>query len=91
MASYLIPQSQAWFKFISRHHTDLLETIADVQANERRPDICCLCGSEEYADYFRSGENGPEDTVLTLRLCPECKKNREEANGESFLPIPENS
>lgn len=85
-AASLLPHTEEWFAILSRQNPQQASMARTVLKVVGSSEVCTFCGDDPAPDY-RLIEAGAPDSVMTVKLCDDCRKIRRDQHGETFVPL----
>lgn len=82
-----IPHTAEWFEQLDIEEPQKAQMTRTVLASAENNNVCSICGDTPAFDYRREGLMLPGILTLTLRLCDDCLKGRDQLFGEKFIPL----
>lgn len=85
-AASLRPHTEEWFAVLSRQNPQQASVVRTVLEAVGSTEVCTFCGDDPAPDY-RLIEAGAPDSVMTVKLCDDCRRIRKDHHGETFVPL----
>jgi hypothetical protein len=86
-ADSLVPHTEEWLAVLSRQNPQQAQLARVIREASGEPDGCTVCGDVPARNYRLANGVPQPDTVLTMRLCDDCRGIRKAMHGEVFEPL----
>jgi len=83
-ADTLVPHTDEWFAVLSRQNPQQATLVRNAIAAAVSIDVCSFCGDGPALNYRLINALVQRDTVLTAKLCDDCRVIRRHQYGEAF-------
>lgn len=81
-ADLLVPHTEEWLAVLSRQNPQQAKLARVIREASGEPDGCTVCGDVPARNYKLANGVRQPDTVLTMRLCDDCRGIRKAMHGE---------
>jgi Permuted papain-like amidase enzyme, YaeF/YiiX, C92 family len=86
-ADSLVPHTEEWFAVLTRQNPQQAQFTRMFIEREGSREVCTFCGDSPAANYRAVGVAVQRDTVLTAKLCDDCRGIRKVQFDEEFSPL----
>jgi uncharacterized protein YycO len=86
-ADSLIPHTEEWFAVLSRQNPQQAQFTRMFIEHEGSREVCTFCGDSPAPNFRATGVTVQRDTVLTVKLCGDCRGIRRAQFDEEYSPL----
>lgn len=86
-ADSLMPHSDEWFAVLTRQNPQQAEFTRMFIERGGSREVCTFCGDSPAPNYRATGVTVQRDTILTAKLCDDCRGIRKAQFNEDYSPL----
>ena len=86
-ADSLVPHTEEWFAVLNRQNPLQAQLTRMFIEHAGSREVCTFCGDSPAPSFRAAGVTVQRDTVLTAKLCDDCRRIRKAQFDEEYSPV----